>query len=276
MSNPFANVETASEDSIVEKDFVGGGGTIPTNLYDGVIKAAYIQESQSTGSKAKMVNFIVVIDGKEVRQRITVNNREGKVTYKDKNSGKLKNLPGFSQVNSVCMLIAGKELQNMDVESKTLNLYDHSAGKEVPQSVPCLVELHGEAVGVAIQEQIVDKQKRQDDGTYENTGETRKENEIVKFFAPDTFVTLSEVENMISGMGGDFKEVLNDGDLLKGVGRMTREQGLWADNWRDSFAGKEPLDKSTGAKAGSGKDFGSKAKSGGGDGAKAKTNLFDD
>lgn len=274
MSNIFANVKTAKGDK-VEEDFLGGGGALDTDIYPVTFKTVYLTKAQS--SQAQAVNFILDINGREVNQRIWVMNKAGGVTYKDKKSGEAKNLPGYSQVNAAAMLIVGKELGELDTEERTVKIYDHSAGKEIPQAVQCFVEFHGETGNVALQRQTVDKTKKNDaTGDYEPTGETRDENEIIKFFPGDKLVTISEVEQFIKGLGESFDDTLSNGFLLKAISKMDDEAGNYADKWLAKNKG-QTYDKSSGKKA-EGKAFGGgSAKSGASeDKPTAKTNLFDD
>lgn len=273
MSNIFAKAKPATKLE-VEDDYVGGGGFIlDTDIYPAKIKYAYIGKSNS--SKAQNLTLCVVINGKELTRQIWMTNGQGEVTYKDKKTNELKNLPGYNQVNGLCMLLASKEVGEMEVEEKTLNLYDYDAKKEVPQAVDCFTELHGVDCQIAIQRITVDKNKKNDStGEYEPTGETRDENEFIKFFPENALVTISEVQHFIQSLGGDFEDVLRDGDLDKAISKM-EDDGAYAAKWLETNRGKT-WNKSTGA-AKEGKSFGG-GKSGGGSepAKKKKSDLFDD
>ena len=272
MSNIFSKAKPAKS-AEVEDDFIGGGGVLDTDIYPAVIKYAYI--GKAANSDARNMTLSLTINGKEVSRQIWMTNRKGDVTYQDKKSGEEKNLPGYNQVNSLCMLLCSKEVGDMDVEEKILNLYDFDAKKELPQTVECFTELHGLPLQVAIQRVTVDKNKKNEStGEYEPTGETRDENEFIKFFPEDRLVTISEVAHYIKSLGGDFEEILNDGDLPKAVSKM-EEDGAYATTWLEKNRG-QTWNKSTGAK-GEGKAFkGGKGASGGGSTEKKKSSLFDD
>lgn len=269
MSNIFSNKETAKGEK-VEDDYLGGGGVLDTDIYPATIKYAYI--GKAANSDARNLSLSLTIGGKEITSQIWMTNRNGDVTYKDKKSGEVKNLPGYNQVNSLTMLLCSAEVGDLDVEEKTLNLYDFDAKKEIPQAVPCFVDLHGKNLQVAIQRQTVDKtEKNESTGDYEPTGETRDVNEFIKFFPEDRLVTISEVAHFIKSLGGDFDEVLSDGDLSKAIGKM-EEDGEYASKWLERNRG-QTWNRSTGKKEG--KSFGGSKSSSGGK-KKQKSSLFDD
>lgn len=270
MSNVFSGKKAAP--TKVEDDYIPGGGALDTDIYTAVIKTVYL--GKAAASEARSVNLLLDVNGREVREQIWVSNRKGELTYKDKKTGEDKNIPGFNQVNSLCMLVASKEMGDMDVEELTVKLYDFDAKKELPQQVECFSELHGETIQIALQKQIVDKNaKNESTGEYEPTGETREVNQIIKFFPGDKLVTISDVAEFIRGLGGNFDEVLEAGEIHKAIANMDESNSSYADTWLTRNKG-ETYDKSTGGKGSSeGKSF---AKSGGETKAKAKTSLFDD
>lgn len=270
MSNIFSKAKPATK-AEVEEDFVGGGGILDTDIYQAEIKYAYIGKASS--SDARNLTLCVKINNTEITRQIWMTNRTGDVTYKDKKTGELKNLPGYNQVNALCMLVCSKEVGDMEVEEKVLNLYDFESKKEVPQTVDCFIDLHGQKIQIALQRQTVDKtEKNESTGDYEPTGETRDQNEFIKFFPEDKLVTISEVAHFIQSLGGDFEEVLNDGDLGKAISKM--EDGAYATTWLEKNRG-QTYDKSTGKKEGKAFKGGNGKSSGGGE-PKAKSSLFDD
>lgn len=271
MSNIFAKKTVAKGEKIEEDYLGGGGGVLETDIYPAEIKYAYI--GKANNSDARNLTICLKINNLEITRQIWMTNRDGDVTYTDKKTKEVKNLPGFNQVNSLCMLLCSKEVGQMDVEEKTLNLYDYESKKEVPQAVDCFVDLHGLKLNVALQKQTVDKtEKNEATGDYEPTGETRDVNEIIKFFPEDRLVTISEVAYFIKSLGGDFDEVLRDGDLSKAIAKMTSD-GDYATKWLEKNRG-QTWDRSTKT---TGKSFGgNKAASSGGGEKKAKPSLFDD
>lgn len=273
MSNIFSG-KKAVKDQKVEDDFLGGGGTVETDIYPATIKYAYIAKAQNSGARGLAIS-LMLNDKHELTRTIWMTNRDGDVTYKDKKTGEEKNLPGYNQVNSLAMLVLSKEIGDLDVEERKLNLFDFESKKEIATAVDCFVDLHGEKIHVAVQKQIVDKTEKDDAGNYVPTGETRETNEIVKFFPEAGLVTISEVAHFVESLGGSFEEVLGDGDLGKAISKMEGD-GNYATTWLEKNRG-ETWDRSTGKKEG--KAFGGgKAKSEGGSGeAKKKSaSLFDD
>lgn len=268
MSNIFAKKKGVKTEK-VEDDYIGGG-VLDTDIYPATIKYAYI--GKSSRSDARALNLCLKVNNLEVTRQIWMTNGDGEVTYKDKKTGEEKNLPGFNQVNSLSMLLLSKEVGELDVEEKTLSLYDFESKKEIPQAVDCFVELHGLNLNVAIQRQTVDKtEKNESTGDYEPTGETRDVNEFIKFFPEDRLVTISEVAHYIESLGGDFDEVLEEGDLGKAIKQM-EDDGAYAAKWLDKNRG-QTWDKSTGKKEGKAFKGG---KSGSGSSEKKKSSLFDD
>lgn len=273
MGNIFAKKKPAAK-AEVEDDFIGGGGVLDTDIYLGEIKFAYI--GKAANSDAQNVTVCVKLGSKEITKSIWMTNRKGEVTYTDKKSKEERNLPGYNQINGLCMLLCSKEVGEMDVEEKTLNLYDYESKKEVPQAVQCFTELHGQPLQVAIQKQIVDKtEKNEATGEYEPNGETREVNEFIKFFPEDRLVTISEVAHFVKSLGGEFDEILEQGQISKAIAKM-EEDGNYASTWLEKNRG-QTYDRSTGKKEG--KSFGGgKSASEGGSSEKKKSSaaLFDD
>lgn len=179
-----------------EKDVLGGGGVLDTNVYPMKVKVAYFT---TAASGAVAINLQGDVDGKEVRQQFWVlsgNDKGNKNTYtKD---GKEYYLPSFLTANSLALLTVGKELSQLDVEKKVIKLYDFEAKEERPTEVDVLVELTGQLIQAGIQKQTVDKNEKGNDGKYYPTGETREINEVVKFFRYDDGLTVPEIEKGVT------------------------------------------------------------------------------
>jgi len=278
--NIFAGAKTAKDDTGIEDDF----GAVETDIYPGTIKAMF--NRGSTKSKAMSIVVMLDVGGKELLSQTWVTNGDGGVTYKDKKDGdKPKNLPGFNQMNTLALLITGKALGELAVEERTLKLWDATAKAEVNQVVDCYTELHGEKVMVAIQKQIVDKEKLVEGSNppkYEPTGETREVNEVVKYFPDGKLVTISEIAHYVKSVGESFDDLVEAGKLLKVINKVPDEAGSYADKWLKQNKG-QTWDRSkaggTGAK-GEGKDFGGSKSSDDGEASasskKKASSLFDD
>lgn len=189
----FANL--TSDASIAnEKDSVGGGSKVlESGLYPCTIAMAHATTSQ--GGAMGLVLTLKTDDGQELRQTLwmTSGTAKGCKNYYEKD-GQKNYLPGYLLANSVCLLAAGKEIPQMDTETKVINLYSAEAKSEVPTKVEVLMDLLGKEILVGVIKQNVDKTKKNDaTGLYEPTGETREENEVDKFFRARDRMTTAEI-----------------------------------------------------------------------------------
>lgn len=281
-NNMFAGAKTAKDDTGIEGDFLRSGGVLETDIYEATIKAMF--NRGSTKSKAMSIIVMLDINGKELMSQTWVSAGDGKVTYKDdKDGGREKNLPGFNQMNTLALLVTGKSLGELEVEEKTLKLYDFNTKSEVPQAVDCYTELHGEKVMVAIQKQIIDKTKLiegSNPAKYEPTGETREVNEVVKYFPADKMVTISEIANWVKSIGESFDDLVEAGKLLKVINKVPDEAGNYADKWLKQNKG-QTWDRSSAKGSGGrseGRSFDSNKSEGssGGGSSKKTSSLFDE
>ncbi len=183
-----------SNDIASEKDSVGGGFVLDTNLYNFTVKLAYLQKADSEA--LSLVVHLTTEDGKDVRQQFWMTSGKAKGCknfYVDKNGDK-QYLPGFNMANSLCLLTVGKEIAQLETETKVVNLYSSEARAEVPTNVEMLTELLGKQVFGGLIKQIVDKTKKNEStGEYEPTGETREENELDKLFRERDGKTTAEI-----------------------------------------------------------------------------------
>ncbi len=185
----------ASDNTIAnEKDSVGGGPKIlESGLYNCTISMAHA--TQSGGGAMGLVLTLKTEAGQEVRQTLwmTSGTAKGQKNYYEKD-GQKNYLPGFLHANSLCLLTVGKEISQMDTETKVINLYSSEAKAEVPTKVEVLMDLLGQEITVGIIKQVVDKTKKNAaTGAYEPTGETREENEIDKLFRTRDRMTTAEI-----------------------------------------------------------------------------------
>ncbi len=229
----------------IENDYVGKK-IFDTDIYKAKIKMAYIGKSQS--SEAKNITLILDINEQELIQAVWVSNKEDKVTYINKNTKETQNIPGYNQINSLCLLVAGCNLPDMETEEKIVNIYDFEQKKQIPQSVECLITLHEEYIQIAVENRIIDKTVKNDStGEYEPNGETRNINEIVKYFPDYKLVTVFELDRYIVFKGESFRNLVKEGTLHKAINAIDEESDLgnsWAKQWLKKNKNKV-IDKSS-------------------------------
>ena len=184
----------ASDDGIAqEKDSSGGNAPLESGLYNCKVNMAYL--NKSAGGALGLVLNLQAEGGREVRQTLWMTSGTAKGAtnfYTDKN-GEKQYLPGFNHANGLCLLSVGKEISQMDTETKVVKIYSPEAKAEVPTKVEVLTDLLGKEILVGLLKQTVDKTKKNDSGFYMPTGETRDENEIDKLFRAADRMTTAEI-----------------------------------------------------------------------------------
>lgn len=172
-------------------DRLGGFQIRATDIYPATIKAAYAGQSQGG---ARNVTIVVKLPDGEYSETIYVTNKKGENWFLNQNDKSKKvPLPGFTTVDDICLVTTGKPLAEQDSEEKVVKIYDFDERKELPKSVPMLVDLIGQTLFLGIVQQTVDKNQKNDStGEYEPTGETRDENVIEKVFHDPTKMTVVE------------------------------------------------------------------------------------
>ena len=172
------------------QDRLGGYSPLDTDIYTGKIKMAYADKSDGG---AQNVNLVVDLGGKEYRETIYITNKKGENFFLNKDDKTKKvPLPGFTVIDDICLCTTEKPLADQDVEDKVVRLYDRESKKELPKSVPVLVELLGKEVSLAIVRQLENKQEKDGSGTYQPTAETRESNVITKVFHTASRMTMVE------------------------------------------------------------------------------------
>ena len=176
-----------------EKDSVGSSGPLDSGLYKSTVSLAYV--TKSAGGAMGLVLNLKTEAGREIRQTLwmTSGTAKGGKNYYEKDGEKFY-LPGFNHANSLALLTCGKEISELDTETKVVNVYSAEAKSEVPTKVEMLMDLLGKEIIVGVIRQTVDKTKKNEaTGTYEATGETRDENEIDKLFRAKDRMTTAEI-----------------------------------------------------------------------------------
>jgi len=184
-------------------DTLGGSkySTLESALYDFTVKLAY--GSISKGG-AKALNLLLETDdGKELKQQLWMSSGKAKgcLNYymsknpKTGNKDMKKYLPGFEAANHLTQMCLGKEINQVNPETKTIMLYDFSQGKEVPTEVPMITELINKKITAGVIKKVENKRTLDaDTGKYVATTETREINEIDKFFHYPTGLTVTEAQ----------------------------------------------------------------------------------
>lgn len=178
----------------VEDDRLGGQQLFNSDVYLATIKGAYLDKS-SGGSLGAFLSF--EIDGKQLRYTQYLTNKQGENFYtKD---GKNYMMMGYLAIDALMQLVAECPLEDAVTEDKIVKIWDNDLKKEVPQTREVFVDLLDKQVKIAVLRQIVDVTKKGDDGKYHPNGETKEENECVKFFHAETDQTLKEAMDGIEG-----------------------------------------------------------------------------
>lgn len=190
MNAIFGNLTT---DGLEEaEDRLGGFQPLDTDIYSADIKAMYA--GQSAGG-AQNVTVIADVNGREYRETIYITNKKGENFFLNKNDKTKKvPLPGFTTVNDICLVATGQPLSEQATEDKVVNVYDKDAGREIPKSVPMLVNCLGKNVSLAIVRQVENKSVKQGD-EYVPTADTREINFIDKVFDTESHMTVVEAVN---------------------------------------------------------------------------------
>ena len=236
----------ASDASIAqETDSLGGNSALESGLYAAKVAMAYINKAAS-GAMGLVLN-LKTADNREVRQTLwmTSGTAKGGKNYYEKD-GEKHFLPGFIHANALALLTTGKEISELETETKVVKIYSTEAKAEVPTKTEVLMDLIGQDILVGLIKQKVDKTQKNDDGVYIATGEFREENEIDKLFRATDRMTTAEIRGQAA-------------------------EATFADSWEAKWAGKTK-DKSKGAPAGAGKP--SAANSGSMATKKPATSLF--
>lgn len=174
-------------------DRLGGSYVLDTDIYTGPIKAMYA--GQSDGG-ARNVTVIVEAGGREYRETCWITNKKGENFFYNKNDPKKKvPLPGFTVIDDMCLVATGKPLAEQNTEEKVVMVYDRDAGKEIPKTVPMLVDALGQTVTIAIVRQLENKSEKDGNGEYQPIADTREVNFIDKVFDTASKMTVVEAKN---------------------------------------------------------------------------------
>lgn len=175
------------------KDRLGGFAPLETDIYVAKIKALYA--GQSSGGAMSVTLIAALQDGREYRETVYVTNKNGQNFFLNKHDNNKKvPLPGFTVIDDICLIATGKPLAEQTAEDKVVQVYDPEAKKELPKSVPMLMDAVGQDIGLGIVKQLVNKNEKQGN-EYVATAATREENFIDKVFHPTMKLTVAEARN---------------------------------------------------------------------------------
>jgi hypothetical protein len=183
----------ATDESIAnEKDSIGGGGVLESGTYPAKVTLAYV--TKSSGGATGLVLKAKTSEGRDINQTLwmTSGTAKGGKNFYEKDGVK-SYLPGFIAANALSLLTTGKDIAELDTETKVVNVYSSEAKAEVPTKVEMVVDLLGKDIVIGLIKQTVDKNVKNDQGIYVASGETRDENEIDKFFRAEDHMTTAEI-----------------------------------------------------------------------------------
>lgn len=178
----------------MDKDSLGGRVILESGIYNMIIELAYGIEAAS-GARGVTVHLKEHEGDATFRFTEYVTSgtaKGGKTTYTDRD-GKEQPLPGFSMINSLCVLASGKTIGEMATEEKVVNRWDNEAKAEKPQKTMVLTDLIGKPVKAGITKVIKNKQTKGADNKYHDTNEKITDNELDKIFRASDSRTYQEV-----------------------------------------------------------------------------------
>lgn len=175
-----------------DADILGGGGALDSDVYTATIKMAYYDKAKSG---AVSVNFEFEMDnGRTFKSTewVTSGTAKGGLPYYTDAKQNKRYLPGYITTTAIAEMATGKELADLEPETKTIKIYDFNEKKEVPAERPVIMELLGKVVKLAVIKQEVTVNEKVGD-EYVPTDKTRTQNEIKKVFHGETGKTATEL-----------------------------------------------------------------------------------
>ena len=171
-------------------DNLGGGSKYitETGVYDFVVKMAYFDKSASGATFCK-VDFETE-DGRQMSMTQYITNKEGKPFYVNA-KGDQNFLPGYNIIRSLDFAITGSNRNEPKTEKKQIKILDKDR-KEIlaEKSVP--VEWIGKVVTAMVMRKQVNKQEKNEVGTYVDVSTWTYQTEVEGFANASTGKTMSE------------------------------------------------------------------------------------
>lgn len=155
------------------------------------IKMAYLDKT-AKGTVAVHMELQVLVDGSVVPPKTQNLRHTEYISYAGGDFEKDgKTMRGLAVVNGICQLTNGKNLFDMELETKSIEVYE--AGTKVLREREVVIDLIGSKLSAGILLTTRNKQaKNNNTGAYTDTAEAVTRNEIDKFFHEDTLQTSDE------------------------------------------------------------------------------------
>lgn len=185
-----------------DKDVLGGGGPLSTDIYGMTCEYLYLDQTKS-GAVMCYGNFKENNTGRNIRfSECVMSKKSGtlKATYTDKKTGDEKPLPGYSKVFHLAQVLGLNvtDLSGLACEAKFLNLWDREQRKEVPQEKNVLTDFTGRQLQAAVYKVLETKMEDDGSGTWNvPTSEEFAKNDLVKWFSNDGLTA----EELTNGVG---------------------------------------------------------------------------
>jgi len=170
------------DDSIEDKDTLGGSYVMNSGVYNMVIEGAHLDVSKGGAKFVKL--HLEDSDGNRLKQDIYFTSKTGKTTF------------GFNELNALSVLACGKTLKEVGSEtaSKFVPVYDFNARKDVDVEKEVIVPWIGMPIKAGITHVKENKNAMGASGQYEKTNQMREYNEADKFFRASDNRTTTEVK----------------------------------------------------------------------------------
>lgn len=189
MSNVLSGLGYAN-DVKEDKDTLGGARpALNSDVYEGTIKLAYIEESQY-GALGLNLTLDIPNYG-EYKETLWMTNRQKQNFYVTSTNEK-RYLAGFTHADSLALLTTGKPLSELKTEQKLVKTWVAAQKAEMNVQVDVIVDLIGKKVSLGIHKELQIKQEKDANGIYQDTDKTRETNSINKVFHPTNGKTVAE------------------------------------------------------------------------------------
>ena len=156
-------------------------GVLPSDIYDGVVKYAYMDKSQGG---TPCVKVVLEVNGKIIEETHYIAYKDTGLPYKTIN-GKTTTIPGMQTFNSLAYVTKGIMGTELKMEEKVIKKYNWQTKSEVPTKVSCFSELINAKVKVGIKEFLKHKVQKMSDGSYVPTTEVKAVNIVDKYYSID-------------------------------------------------------------------------------------------